>query len=319
MVELEQHIISTDSIRQKARQVIDRSGDLLTLDYSSIENVLVPKLNILRKVPNPVPSKFGKENSIQSELGSTLFFDVVNFCFKDPTNSNEYRYDAGDKIITRSQGLFAALKKSDVDWNNLISVSALSPEKWLKMTQITDKNTLYLGEERGVRIRGFAKRLVDHGFKSVVGYLSSTRFETENLLFSLSESGYFTDEFLKRAQLTVRMLDDIFKSHDLAGFRNSNTLTAMADYRIPQVYYNLGPIRLSKRLEDILMREEPIKPDSREEMALRAPVITISQIVASKMGITEADADFIQWSLSQEMANKKEFKIPHMLVATDKY
>ena len=318
-MEREKRITSTESIRENARLILEQSQDILTLDYNSIRDVLVPTLDSFRKESGSAGYMDAKPMLLERELGATLFFDVVNFCFKDPSNSQEYMFDNGSKKIKRSSGLFTALKESGTDWNNLILVASLSPEKWKQMTQLSPTNTLYLGEERGTRIKGFARQLYGKGFLTVREFINSTGFDTQTMLGTLSSSGYFDDEFLKRAQLTIRMLDDVYKTHGMPGFKNTKILTAMADYRIPQVFYNLGPVKLGGELLDKLIREEPLKPDSREERALRSTVITVSEVAAKMLGISEGETDTLEWTLSQKMAKENLLPIPHMLVATDKY
>lgn len=311
--------IPTDSIRENARLILDQSQDILTLDYNSIMNVLVPTLASYQKEILSVGNNELNPIPLDREIGVNLFVNVINFCFKDPSNGHEYVFDDGSKKVKRFLGLFMALKESGTDWNNLSLVASLSPEKWKNMVQLSPTNTLYLGEERGVRIKGFARQLCDKGFLTVRGFIGSTGFDTQTILQTLSSSVYFDDEFLKRAQLTVRMLGDVYKAHKMPGFKNTEILTAMADYRIPQVYYNLGSIKLSNWLLDKLMLEELLKPGGREERALRSTVITISEIVAKTLDISEGEVDMLEWTLSQKMAKENFLPIPHMLVATDKY
>ena len=133
------------------------------------------------------------------------------------------------------------------------------------------------------------------------------------------ESGFFKDEFLKRAQVGLKMMDTVAARRMGRGLTGINELTCMADYRIPQVFYNLGTVRLSAGLEAQLIRQEPILSGSREELALRATVIVIGLVLAGLMTICEADVDTLLWEFSQQMDKSGQIKIPHMLVATDKY
>lgn len=318
MREREPKIISTESIRENAKLILAQSSDILTLDYTAIREVLAPRLAAFQKEPPYIPAP-EKPMTLERELGVTLFMDVVNFCFMDPANGHEYAFEKDGKVTKRSSGLFRAMKEADIDWNNLIEVAALSPEKWKSITQLSDTNTMYLGEERGLRIRGFAKLLLDQGFKDVDDFIESMGLPAEAMLSKLAESGYFSDEFLKRAQLTVRMLDDVYKARGLKGFEHTEILTAMADYRLPQVFYNFGAVKLSENLLNHLNSQNPIESDSREERALRATVIVVGEELSKIMGITEGDIDTLLWTLSQKMARANELPIPHMLVATDKY
>jgi hypothetical protein len=136
---------------------------------------------------------------------------------------------------------------------------------------------------------------------------------------ALIDSGYFKDEFLKRAQVALKMMGAVTAGHLGRGLNGINELTCMADYRIPQVFYNLGVVRLSSGLELLLIRQEPILSGSRAELALRATVIVIGLKLAGMMANCEAEVDTLLWEFSQQMDKSGQMKIPHMLVATDKY
>lgn len=316
MKERQQYLVSTSEIREDARHILDQARDLLTVDYNSIPTVLAPMLADFQK-NSQQPEK--PTMPINLELGQTLFFDVVNFCFKDPATLHEYTFHSGGREYKRSSGLFMAIRESGMDWNNLNHVALIGKNKWRQISQVGPENPMYLGDERGERISDFAKKMLADGYKTVSGFVDSTNGDGMEMLTYLANSRFFDDEFLKRAQLTVRMFNDVFRKNGVPEFKNMDRLTAMADYRLPQVFYNLRVVKLSGGLLMKLLNQEPIVANGHEERAIRATVITVAEKLSKVMGINECDIDTLLWNLSQKMAKEDQLPIPHMLVTTDKY
>ncbi len=304
-----------------AQETIEMSKDLLTIDVNLIEKVLVDELLTFQKKAGDNSDAFAKNDlNLKTELGLQVFFNIVNFCFKDPLTGKEYRYiSQNGNIIKRSTGLFSALAESDIDWNNLDEVSNISQENWKKLAQLNKGNNLYLSEERGERLRNFARYLISKGYRTIQMFLESTAYDTVLILQNLIDSGYFKDEFLKRAQVTVRRIDNILKRRGEGKIESVETLTCMADYRIPQVFYNLGVVKLNSDLSRKLEAEKQIGSNSREELALRAAVVTIGKRLAETLNIFEFEVDGLLWNMSQKMMKEGKLTTPHMIVATDKY
>lgn len=312
---------SPTEVRFFANDILLASRYALEIDFAQIQRLLVPTLIEFKK------KQVGDENqnpyvrhelSPEQEVSLSLFFNAVNFCFRNPENKIDYSYFSpiSGKTYKRSTGLFVALAESGIDWNNLTKVSSLSMRRWKELIQLDDTKNLYLGDERLGRITGFSKYIEKSGFINAFDWV---RRDTKELLNNFAKSGFFKDEFQKRAQLTVKSVDGILRRRKGYGVHGVETLTCMADYRIPQVFYNLGIIKLSPILLEKLTSETIIQPNSTWELALRASVIVVGSQLAKLMGITEAEVDFLLWHLSQEMANDGKLTIPHMLVPTDKY
>jgi hypothetical protein len=164
-----------------------------------------------------------------------------------------------------------------------------------------------------------ANFLIRMGIETVLGFIEVNNFDSLKITQVLIESGFFKDEFLKRAQVALKMMDAVLEARNGRGLNGIDLLTCMADYRIPQVFYNLDAVKLSPDLEGQLTRLEPVLSDSRAELALRATVIVIGTQLAELMGINEAEVDTLLWEYSQQMDKTGQMKIPHMVVATDKY
>ncbi len=308
-----------DAIRRMASDIILNSTDLLVIHSDVVSDQLKKKLEEFRgqRKANPLSMP---DISAENELGLALFFNAVNFCYRDPSSGRDYLYQSRDgRQLRRTSAFVTALVESGLQWNQVKQVAQLTADSWRDMLQLLAPNVLYLGLERCERITGLAGFLLNKGFNTVVDFVSSSRYEVDRLVVPLMESGFYKDEFFKRAQVAVKMVDTVLTSrlgHRLAGM---DLLTCMADYRIPQVFYNLGAVELAPGLRKHLESEKPVLSESREELALRATVIVIGRQLAELMSINEAEADTLLWEFSQVMDRSGQMKIPHMLVATDKY
>jgi hypothetical protein len=307
------------SVRTMAKDIIFHSTDLLTIDPSVVSGLLNQNLEKFqsRRTDNLLTTPW---LSWECELGLCLFFNSVNFCYREPSSGKEYRFTTRDgRPLKRTAAFFTALSESGLDWNDLNQVAALSPASWLELTQLGENNNLYLGLERRERIVGLANFMISMGIKTVLGFIEINNFDSLKITQALIESGFFKDEFLKRVQVALKMMDAVLEVRNGRGLNGIDQLTCMADYRIPQVLYNLDTVKLSPDLEGQLTRLEPVISGSRTELALRATVIVIGLQLANLMGINEAEVDTLLWEYSQQMDKTGQMNIPHMLVATDKY
>jgi hypothetical protein len=314
-------ITSSKGVREMSRGILENSKDILAIDYESLERNLLPKLQEFQNGGNSEEKTPANGNmSLENELGYRLFLDVINFCYMDPYTGQEYTYTnkAGDKI-KRTYGLMTAMKESGVNWGNVFEVSQLTSERWSEIAQLPQNERFFLGKERGERVKGFATQLLDAGFNDISHYIGFHGYRTDRILTNLALSGFFNDEFLKRAQLAVRDLNNVMRKFGQTEIEGIEGLTVMSDYRLPQVIYNFGAAKLSPSLMGMLINKEVINSGSREELALRATTAVVGEKLSQLMNIPEADVDLLLWMLSQEMSKNNKLIIPHMLVPTDKY
>ena len=321
MVEHKEIEFTFEGVRKMSEEILNTSKDLLEIDDDGIDKYLMPRIQTYLGATLDTWLPEGHDLPLEQECGLNLFYNVINFCYKDPESGHEYVFTCDDgRQIKRSSGLITALARSGMNWNDFEAVSEMKPDKWGKMSQISDENPMYLGEERQDKMVGFAKYLLGCGFHNIEEFVYGCSFDVKEIVGCLNNSGYFDDKFMKRSQLACRMINDVLTRRSKSPLLNLSQLTVMADYRIPQVFYNLGVVRLlDNNLIDKIIFGTPIPKNSREENALRATAVKIGKTVADKLQINEADADNILWGLSQEMAKDGELLVPHMIVATDAY
>lgn len=211
------------------------------------------------------------------------------------------------------------MSDAEINWGNTREVAKISENQWANVVQLDKNKDFYLGIDRGKRIAEFAGKMAQSGFKNVTDFLDFAQYDTEVVLPILDKSGYFDDKFQKRSQLAIRMMNGVLKRRFDKEFKGTENLTIMADYRLPQVMYNFGAIKLSEELLEKLTRQEVLESDSPEELVLRAASVVVGENISKILGVDESEVDVLLWTLSQKMAKEGALKIPHMLVATDMY
>lgn len=311
----------SDSVRDYSHKIVETHRDLLLIDNSILESTFADDLRKFQESSKLSSDPFATENlTAENELGLNLFLDVINFCFSSPYSHNDYIYtDKSGGVIKRSTGLKAAMSDAEINWGNTREVAKISENQWTNVVQLDKNKDFYLGIDRGKRIAEFAGKMAQSGFKYVTNFLDFAQYDTEIVLPILDKSGYFDDKFQKRSQLAIRMLNGVLKRRFDKEFKGTENLTIMADYRLPQVMYNFGAIKLSEELLEKLTRQEVLESDSPEELVLRAASVVVGENISKILGVDESEVDVLLWTLSQKMAKEGALKIPHMLVATDMY
>ena len=192
MTERKESLKIVEGVREKAARIIDSSHDLIQIDETAIETVLIPRIQKFlenQKAEGWAPA--GGELPVEQELGVNLFLDVINFCYKDPYSGHEYAYTNPGQF-KRATGLLQALVDSGVDWNDFSKVSAISAKQWTEIVQLSPNNPMYLGEERGERLVKMADYLLSQGIPTMTDLLDSIDYDAINLVEFLQEINYYS-------------------------------------------------------------------------------------------------------------------------------
>ncbi len=132
----------------------------------------------------------------------------------------------------------------------------------------------------------------------------------------LLESRLFDDDFSKRLQIILLWLGEAAKNANVHFGYKKERLTAMADYRLPQIMCHLGIIELTPQGSELLVNRIT---NYQFERDMRSAAIEVCARIAKITGKCEADVDTIFWRLSQEVIASQSMSIPAMRVATRSY
>jgi hypothetical protein len=115
-----------------------------------------------------------------------------------------------------------------------------------------------------------------------------------------------TIRFYKRAQILVADLHGAFAGEGLGAFADLATLTAFADYKVPQVLRHLGVLTYAPALAARIGRRELIPAGSREEVEIRAATVWACELLRRMLAsrgrqIAAYELDWLLWTAGQRL------------------
>lgn len=300
------------TIRENAGKSVANSRHL-ALDTDAIDRTCA-QIASFSHLPSALPTPL-KQLPYEQQVGIVLLFGAINYCFVDPETNANYVYDDGTVRAERSSGVIQALIRSGLDWSDFYSLSRVEKAEWRSILQV-DKpgTTLFDTEERIERLQSFASYLLEKVTQAGTFFRDyKNAVDTYELLI---ESGLFDDPFCKRIQVVLVWLSQIATDSSIPFDLHKEKLTAMADYRLPQVMCQLGIIQLRSESRELLKQKVT---DVQFENDMRSAVIIVCSRIAAKTAKSEADIDSFFWTLSQELIAKGAMDFPAMRVATRSY
>lgn len=127
-----------------------------------------------------------------------------------------------------------------------------------------------------------------------------------------------TIRFYKRAQIFVADLYSSFQGEGWGEFSDLSSLTACADYKLPQVLRHLGILKYSPSLTEKVDQQQFLSPGSKEEVEIRANTLWAVELLRRNMRqpLKAVQIDRILWGLGQ----REEFRHrPHHCTRTIYY
>ncbi len=263
----------------------------------------------------PVRSKvlYNDLKDASEQFAFILYYASSTFSYVQPADGSEYSYRLNEEVLYRTNAYVTALLEAKVRWDDPRAVLQLSDTKWREVLQL-DTSNLYLADQRIDAIRKLASTFS----QGLIKGLGDTRIDVDVLFSCLMRTGLFEDRFLKRIQMALAFLEDAAHMYGVE-YVGGAPLTAMADYRLPQVFINTGVLCIDEGLKSRLMKGSVMLKNSSEELLLRAYSIEICRRLSVALHTTEAKIDSLVWGYSQQMLAHKMFKIPAPRVLTDCY
>lgn len=123
---------------------------------------------------------------------------------------------------------------------------------------------------------------------------------TENTIkyFKSFDDSYDGVNFFKRAQLNTF---DVAQVPSDKKITNTEEMTAMADYKLPQLLRFLEALKYSNDLAERIDNYELIEAGSQEELEIRSATVWAIELISQKLGISAGLADLTIWWLSREL------------------
>ena len=330
-------LVSTAGVMQQATSVaIDRAAIERLADELVASRATPPAWDSTLHFRAPEP------NGTPRTAGWVLVLDALNFCFWAQGDDPDVRWRVSWRGETHDgyDALAAALSRAveegvpvwDPGWLTALDEDTLRhvlrpvpgcPEIPLFTDRLTNLRELGRGllnlaaDQPGIDpvvsliegARGSAVELV----RSVVARFPS--FDDTAVWIDLQTHQERQVRFYKRAQILVADLAGSLAGDSLGAFHDLATLTAFADYKVPQVLRRFGILTYTPALADRIHRRELIASGSREEVEIRAATIQacerIRQALANRRAasqheeaapvFTASDIDWLLWNAGQSL------------------
>lgn len=255
--------------------------------------------------------------SDRQKLHSIFIFNALSFSYwGEPKWVIEYRGQKYDGAY----GMIAALDRAFQNGVLILDFQYCKNIDDEQFAKIFEGNTeIPLLSERANILREISSVMVEkfQGDPGIV--LENADGDAQKLLSILLENfPSFRDEanydrktirFQKRAQLLIADIFQMFRGDGYGSFRNIATLTACADYKLPQILRKLGILEYSEVLAKKIDDMQEITAGSTEEIELRANTIWAVDLITKEIQKTHPDILTIEvndwlWLATQE-------KYPH--------
>jgi hypothetical protein len=312
-------------VLQSTKAVVDGAG-LVSIDHEHVREVAGDLLDLPGDAPewsdlHPV----GKSDDETANL--ILVLDALNFCFWQIPNPQHKRWCVTWKGTTYNGywALAAALQRS------VEAGIPLADAEFLATMTEDDIATVLAGDEgcdeilllraRLEHMREVGQALLNRWNGSFALAIETAGHSAPALIeMVLHSMPSFRDvvryngqavRFYKRAQILVADLNGAFGGDGPGSFHDIDTLTAFADYKVPQVLRQLGVPRCEPALYEAIASHRLIPPDTQEEVEIRAA--TIQAVEALRQALSEQGAtlasyeiDWRLWTLGQSLPDDAE-------------
>ena len=239
-----------------------------------------------------VPPLFEKVDSLSLEqsIAFGFIYNAINFSYwgepKWTINIDGKDYDGGI-------GMLKALQRGIKSGYDLLSADYLRSLPEDDLRDILQGNVeIPLFTERLEMLRSLGQHIAEQHGGSFTAFVDASGWDAVGLVENLADEmpDVFNDEedykgepvkFYKRAQLVPSHLHELkqlgVSNHDIS---QMDKLTALADYKVPQVLKKQGVLKYSDDLSNRIDRLVEIEVGSAEEIEIRAMTILAVELLA---------------------------------------
>jgi hypothetical protein len=256
-----------------------------------------------------------------------LVLDALNFCFWQIPNSERRRWSVTYQGETYNGywALAAALKRSVEAGIPLADANFLAALTEDEMAEILASDEgcdpILLLRARMEHLREVGQALLRRwngsfhlGIDSAGGSVPALIEMVLHSMPSFRDVVRYNNQavrFYKRAQILVADLHDAFGGQGLGAFHDLETLTAFADYKVPQVLRRFGILHYAPDLDQKIASRQLIPPDTAEEIEIRSATIWaveyLRRALAERgLNLTSQQIDARLWTLGQSLPDDVE-------------
>jgi hypothetical protein len=250
----------------KAKELAEK---LIVLDGASDTYQLLNKLNT---------------DDLNKKLIFLLIITRTGFCFWN-AEKTRWHYTLSDG--SKDKGQFAFIQAWLDYFNGDISRLDLAKLANLSLTEFKNifqgGEGLYFIEERHKYVQFIAEYFLENWNGKIDKFVLDAGHSAEKLLEKLIMALPIFDDFVeykgervkfwKLAQLFIYELINEFPDHEIGKFLDINYLTALADYKVPQLLEANGVLEYADELNKKIVGKRLIEAGSQEEVEVRSATI----------------------------------------------
>lgn len=302
------------------------SSQLVTIDMDRIAETAAELANL--DVPAPEWSELhpvGKNDDETANL--VLVLDALNFCFWQMPSTDRRRWSVtwNDTTWDGYWALAAALRRAVEQGIPLADAGYLATLTEGDMADILKPDDgcdpILLLRARQLHLNEVGHALLNRWNGSFALAIDSAGGSAPALIeMVLHSMPSFRDvvpwngqavRFYKRAQILVADLHGAFGGQGPGAFHDLDTLTAFADYKVPQVLRRFGILDYAPELETQLRNYQIIPPDGVREIEIRAATIQAVELLRQSLASQGIDIpahqlDWRLWHLGQSLPGDAE-------------
>lgn len=286
----------------------------------------------IEKVAKQVKDKIEQQQILNEEQFGSIaptpqlifILDAINFCFwaKEGEEKWTVEYPKDNFISNGWYGLVSAIeraRKEGIPILNAEYLKSMNIEDAEYIFRSANSTSIPLLDERLKILNSIGKTLLGKYDGDIYNLLSKTDLDVGNIAKeivknfpSFEDLTYLDDKqiyFYKRAQIFAY---DVTLLPELKG-KNLESLTAFADYKIPQMLRAFKIIKYSKDLADKVDNFAILEYGSREEIEIRASTIWACEFIAHYAKVKPVLVDNVLWKMSQGL---KDIKPYHRVLTT---
>lgn len=250
--------------------------------------------------------------------------DTLNFSFWPDREQERWRVPWHGGMVEGYHALACSLKRAMETGEPVTDAAFLREMDVATLERILDgEGVVPMLEERTTVLREIGRILrqrYDGTFASLLREAGGSADQTVKLVAENFPCFYdvasFEGEriyFFKRAQILVSDLWGAFDGTGLGAFSDMSTLTAFADYKLPQLLRALGVLEYAPPLANLVDSLMEVAAGSREEVEIRAASVQAVErirrcLLAAGRQVDAFAIDWWLWDLSHVPDNEK---LPH--------
>jgi len=254
-------------------------------------------------------------------LAYLFVLDALNFCFWALQGQKRWEFEYEGKRYNGYFALAYCLRKAFEEGIPLWDVkflSSLSPDEFFSIFQADGTLTIMHRRYECLRELGHVTMEVFGGkFSNIIRKSRNSAIElvrnVTRYFEIFDDTAYYKKRIIpiyKRAQLLAWDIYLSFGGESYGKFSDIDQLTAFADYKLPQVLRELGILKYSKELSDLVDKGILLPSGSPMEVEIRAATIISVEYLKEefrKRGteLRSVDLDAMLWHLGQKDKYRK--------------